>query len=41
MSVALPAKTTGHIACSDDPLKFAGQYIDSVTFRKELGLATA
>jgi NAD(P)-dependent dehydrogenase (short-subunit alcohol dehydrogenase family) len=36
--VALPAKTVGYIATCDDPMQFAGRYVDAVSFCQERGL---
>lgn len=36
--VAMPAKTVGYLATSEDPMQFAGTYVDAVTFSQEKGL---
>jgi len=36
--VAMPAKTVGFLATCDDPMAYAGRYVDAVTFSQEQGL---
>src|SRR5688572_28880648 len=33
--VAMPAKTVGYLATCDDPMTYAGTYVDAVTFAPE------
>ncbi|HVX18821.1 MAG TPA: SDR family NAD(P)-dependent oxidoreductase [Acidimicrobiales bacterium] len=36
--VWMPAKTVGHLATCDDPMAYAGTFVDAVTFAQENGL---